>query len=339
MPEAKKILVTGGAGFIGSALIRKILTQTNHVVCNVDKLTYAADLNSLSKVKNNNDYHFYQLDISVEETVREVIFDFQPDIIFHLAAETHVDRSIISSDEFITTNIIGTHNLLKISLEYWMRLPSEIASKFRFHHISTDEVFGDLGLCDKKFTEQSPYCPSSPYSASKASSDHLVHTWHRTHGLPVLITNCSNNYGPFQNNEKLIPKVIENAIKGMQIPVYGNGQQIRDWLFVEDHVAALLLVAENAAPGSRYNISGNNTFSNIQVIEMICELLENMIPKNSRNYGSLSTLIHFVPDRPGHDVKYALDASKLERELCWLPKQTFETGLEKTVKWYFDCLA
>lgn len=340
MPKVKKkILVTGGAGFIGSALIREVSTQTDHDICNIDKLTYASDIQALSAVENKSNYQFHQVDISDDEGVREVIFNFQPDTIFHLAAETHVDRSIDSPDEFLVTNVLGTHNLLKASLAYWESLPTQMAHQFRFHHVSTDEVYGDLGAHGSMFTERSAYCPSSPYSASKASSDHLVHSWHRTYGLPVLITNCSNNYGPYQHREKLIPKVIENAIQGKEIPVYGNGQQIRDWLFVEDHVSALLIIAEKAMPGSSYNISGNNTFSNLQVIEKICTLLENTLPRGRKNSTNFSDLICFVADRPGHDVKYALDASKLEHDLGWQPTQTFESGLAKTVKWYVDHLA
>jgi dTDP-glucose 4,6-dehydratase len=334
LPEAKNVLVTGGAGFIGSALIRQLLKLTEHSICNLDKLTYAANPAALTEVQHKNKYQFYKIDITNSEDVQNIIFKFQPDIIYHLAAETHVDRSIDSSDAFMLTNVLGTHNLLKASLAYWESLSETKAIKFRFHHISTDEVYGDLGKHGGVFKEESPYHPSSPYSASKASSDHLVRAWYRTYGLPILITNCSNNYGPFQHCEKLIPKVITNVIRGEEIPVYGNGQQIRDWLYVDDHADALILIAEKATVGSTYNISGNNTFSNLQVIEKICELLEKEIPKEHRGYAQFDELIRFIEDRPGHDIKYALDAQKLETELHWKPKESFENGLEKTVKWF-----
>lgn len=336
MTEAKNVLVTGGSGFIGSALIRRLSRSTKYSICNLDKLTYASNPIALTDVQHKSTYKFYQIDILNLQGVQKIIFEFQPDIIYHLAAETHVDRSIESSDLFLQTNVLGTHNMLKAGLAYWESLSKRKAEQFRFHHVSTDEVYGDLGKYGRFFTEKSPYYPSSPYSASKASSDHLVRAWHRTYGLPVLITNCSNNYGPFQNSEKLIPKVITNAICGETIPVYGNGKQKRDWLYVDDHADALMVIAEKASMGSTYNISGNNTLTNLQVIQNICKLLERLMPKNYRGHSQFDKLIRFVEDRPGHDIKYSLDAKKLERDLHWKPKETFETGLEKTVKWFVD---
>ena len=336
MQEIKNVLVTGGAGFIGSALIRHLLKFTEHSICNLDKLTYAANPAALIGAQHTDKYQFYQIDITNLEDVKTVIFKFQPDIIYHLAAETHVDRSISSSDAFLLTNVLGTHNLLKVSLAYWESLSEKKADQFRFHHISTDEVYGDLGKHGGVFTEESSYHPSSPYSASKASSDHLVRAWYRTYGLPILVTNCSNNYGPFQHCEKLIPKVITNAIQGKVIPIYGNGQQIRDWLYVDDHVNALVLIAENGGLGETYNISGNNIYPNLHVIKKIFELLRKEIPSEQRVHPNFNELIRFVKDRPGHDVKYALESLKLETELHWKPKESFETGLQKTVKWFVN---
>lgn len=325
-----KIVVTGGAGFIGSAVIRHLLTTTDHTVINVDKLSYASNLDALAAVANNPRYHFEQIDIGDAEAILQLFSHYQPDAIMHLAAESHVDRSIAGPAPFIHSNIIGTYNLLETARHYW----EAGHAAFRFLHVSTDEVYGDLHQSDALFTEQSPYAPSNPYSASKAASDHLARAWHRSYGLPVLITNCSNNYGPFQHPEKLIPLMTLNAIAGRPLPVYGNGCQIRDWLHVEDHARALCLVLEQGRPGETYNIGGNNQKTNIEVVETICELLAELAPRAGRS--DYKNLITFVSDRPGHDYRYAIDADKIQRELGWSPLETFTTGLRKTVGWYLD---
>lgn len=331
-----KILVTGGAGFIGSAVIRHIIKDTEHHVLNIDKLTYAGNLESLISVSDNPRYQFSETDICDYAALEQLFTDFQPDIVMHLAAESHVDRSIDGPAAFITTNIVGTYTLLDVARKYWQNLDEGKKSKFKFHHISTDEVYGDLEGTTDLFTENTAYLPSSPYSASKASSDHLVRAWHRTYGFPVVITNCSNNYGPYHFPEKLIPLVILNALEGKPLPVYGNGQQIRDWLFVEDHARALYRVATEGVVGETYNIGGHNEKQNIEVIKTICQILDELKPQlNGQNYEKLMT---FVKDRPGHDLRYAIDASKIERELGWKPQESFETGIRKTVQWYLDNL-
>ena len=333
-----RILVTGGAGFIGSALIRHLIQDTEHSVLNLDKLTYAGNLESLAEVETSDRYRFLQADIADRERVSEALLEFQPDAIMHLAAESHVDRSIDGPAEFIQTNIVGTYQLLEAARAYWQTLPVERREAFRFHHISTDEVYGDLHGVDDLFTETTPYAPSSPYSASKASSDHLVRAWQRTYGLPVLITNCSNNYGPYHFPEKLIPLVILNALDGKPLPVYGNGTQVRDWLFVEDHARALFKVVSEGKIGETYNIGGHNEQKNIDVVRGICALLEELAPQKPAGIEHFEDLITFVKDRPGHDLRYAIDASKIERELGWVPQETFETGLRKTVQWYLNNL-
>ncbi|WP_444757447.1 dTDP-glucose 4,6-dehydratase [Pseudomonas sp. A014] len=333
-----RILITGGAGFIGSALIRYLIGHTDNEVLNLDKLTYAGNLESLRGIADNSRYEFVQADIVDQETVSAVLERFQPDAIMHLAAESHVDRSIDGPAAFIQTNIIGTYTLLEATRAWWSRQPEEARAAFRFHHISTDEVYGDLHGADDLFRETTPYAPSSPYSASKAASDHLVRAWHRTYGLPVLITNCSNNYGPYHFPEKLIPLMILNALAGKPLPVYGNGQQVRDWLFVEDHARALLRVVTAGKVGETYNIGGHNEQKNLDVVHALCNLLEELAPQRPANIVHFSDLITFVQDRPGHDLRYAIDAGKIERELGWVPEETFESGLRKTVQWYLDNL-
>jgi dTDP-glucose 4,6-dehydratase len=330
------ILITGGAGFIGSAVVRHIINDTAHRVLNLDKLTYAGNLDSLSTVDDSDRYLFKRIDICDRHALDDVLAQFQPDIIMHLAAESHVDRSIDGPAEFIETNIIGTYHLLEASRAYYNDLSPERQSEFRFHHISTDEVYGDLEGTDDLFTETTSYAPSSPYSASKASSDHLVRAWHRTFGLPVVLTNCSNNYGPYHFPEKLIPHMILNALAGKPLPVYGKGNQIRDWLYVEDHARALVLVATTAEIGSTYNIGGHNEKQNIEVVNTLCDLLEEMHPAKPEGVDSYKDLITYVKDRPGHDLRYAIDASKIAQELGWKPVETFESGLRKTVQWYLD---
>jgi len=327
-----KILVTGGAGFIGSAVIRHIIANTSDAAVNVDKLTYAGNLESLAEVDDSPRYAFEKVDICDRVQIDRVLREHQPDAIMHLAAESHVDRSISGPSEFIQTNIIGTYNLLEASRQYWQGLEQVRKSLFRFHHVSTDEVYGDLEGVDELFTESTPYQPSSPYSASKASSDHLVRAWGRTYGLPILITNCSNNYGPCHFPEKLIPLVILNALEGKALPVYGKGNQVRDWLYVEDHARALYKVVTEGVVGETYNIGGHNEKQNIEVVKVICELLDELCPQSPHR--PHADLITYVQDRPGHDQRYAIDASKIQRELGWVPSESFESGIRKTVKWY-----
>ena len=364
----KTILVTGGAGFIGSAVIRHLINDTDHTVINVDKLTYAGNLESLISISNNARYHFEQVDICDAIEIARVLNQHQPDIIMHLAAESHVDRSIDGPGEFIQTNIVGTYNLLEQARAYWVQLAADKKAAFRFHHISTDEVYGDLPHPDEYqtvglksdpqvnnvgwtsvqqkdqhphqalplFTETTAYAPSSPYSASKASSDHLVRAWNRTYKLPTIVTNCSNNYGPFHFPEKLIPLVILNALQGKPLPVYGKGQQIRDWLYVDDHARALVLVATTGKVAETYNIGGHNEKQNIDVVKTICNLLEDLAPNKPVGVNQYQDLITFVTDRAGHDVRYAIDASKIAQKLNWTPQETFQSGIRKTVQWYLE---
>ncbi|WP_438012710.1 dTDP-glucose 4,6-dehydratase [Psychrobacter raelei] len=332
-----KILITGGAGFIGSAVVRHIIENTQDEVLNIDKLTYAGNLESLDTISDDPRYHFKQIDICHRQSLEQAFAGFKPDAIMHLAAESHVDRSIDGPAEFIHTNIVGTYTLLEVARQYWQQLDTNKKQRFRFHHISTDEVYGDLEDTSDLFTETTPYAPSSPYSASKASSDHLVRAWHRTYGLPVVITNCSNNYGPYHFPEKLIPLVILNALEGKPLPVYGTGNQIRDWLYVEDHARALYKVVTEGVVGETYNIGGHNEKQNIEVVKTICQILDERQPQaNGQPYESLIT---FVKDRPGHDLRYAIDATKIQQELGWTPKETFDTGIRKTVQWYLDNLS
>lgn len=331
-----KILVTGGAGFIGSAVIRHIIQNTNDQVLNIDKLTYAGNLESLKEIDQHSNYEFKQIDICDTEQITAAIDAFQPNAIMHLAAESHVDRSIDGPAAFIQTNIVGTYTLLEVARKYWMGLDTETQAKFRFHHISTDEVYGDLEGTTDLFTETTSYAPSSPYSASKASSDHLVRAWHRTYGLPVIVTNCSNNYGPYHFPEKLIPLVILNALDEKALPIYGKGDQIRDWLYVEDHARALYKVVTEGVVGETYNIGGHNEKQNIEVVKTICELLDELKPRSDQK--SYASLITFVTDRPGHDMRYAIDASKIGNELGWKPEEIFETGIRKTIEWYLNNL-
>ena len=331
-----KILVTGGAGFIGSAVIRYLINETNNNVLNIDKLTYAGNLESLASVNDNPRYHFLHADICDKLAMTKAFDDFEPDIVMHLAAESHVDRSIDGPMDFIQTNILGTYTLLEVARAYYQGLSDDKKHSFKFHHISTDEVYGDLEGTEDLFTEETSYSPSSPYSASKASSDHLVRAWHRTYGLPVVVTNCSNNYGPYHFPEKLIPLVILNALDGKPLPVYGDGKQIRDWLYVEDHARALYLVATTAKVGETYNIGGHNEKQNIDVVKTICTILDNIKPRTDGQ--SYTQQITFVKDRPGHDLRYAIDASKINKELGWQPQETFESGIQKTVEWYLNNL-
>jgi dTDP-glucose 4,6-dehydratase len=330
------ILITGGAGFIGSALISFLLDNTNHNIINLDKITYAGNHTPLDKYLDDSRYSFEKVDICNKSALNATFEKYLPDAVMHLAAESHVDRSIHGPENFIQTNIIGTFNLLEIARSYWEGLTSAKKLNFRFHHISTDEVFGDLSNSKDFFTEKTPYSPSSPYSASKASSDHLVRAWFRTYGLPIIITNCSNNYGPRQFPEKLIPLVITNAINGKSIPIYGDGSQIRDWLYVEDHAKALYLVLKNSNPGETYNIGGRNEKTNLYVVQTICNILEKLHPEKPKGLLKYSDLICFVDDRSGHDVRYAIDCSKIEKDFGWTPLETFESGMLKTVKWYID---
>jgi dTDP-glucose 4,6-dehydratase len=331
-----KILVTGGAGFIGSSLVRHIIKYTDYSVMNVDCLTYAGNLDSLRDVKDDSRYKFHHANIRNQIDMLDVFETYQPDKVMHLAAESHVDRSIEGPADFINTNIIGTFTLLEAARNYFEGLNEGEKEKFRFHHISTDEVYGDLAGTADLFTEETPYMPSSPYSASKAASDHLVRAWGRTYGLPVIITNCSNNYGPYHFPEKLIPHVILNALHGKSLPIYGDGLQIRDWLYVEDHAKALLKVVSEGEIGETYNIGGHNEKTNLEVVETICHLLEELAPEKPNGVNNYRDLIIFVRDRPGHDARYAIDASKIDRELGWVPEETFESGLRKTVQWYLD---
>lgn len=353
-----KILVTGGAGFIGSAVIRHIIDHTTDSAVNLDKLTYAGNLESLLDVSASERYAFEQVDICDSEALQRVFHEHQPDAVMHLAAESHVDRSIDGPAAFIETNIVGTYTLLEATRQYWQRLDVTRKAAFRFHHISTDEVYGDLEDPKALFTETTPYAPSSPYSASKASSDHLVRAWSRTYGLPTLITNCSNNYGPYHFPEKLIPLIILNALEGKPLPIYGKGDQVRDWLYVEDHARALYKVVTEGVVGETYNIGGHNEKQNIEVVHALCELLDELRPMQSSLGASLlaikqpisngiqqangqqklsyKNLITYVKDRPGHDLRYAIDASKIQRELNWTPIETFESGIRKTVEWYLS---
>ena len=327
-----KLLVTGGAGFIGSAVIRHIIANTTDSVVNVDKLTYAGNLESLSECKDSERYAFEQVDICSQSELERVFGEHQPDAVMHLAAESHVDRSIDGPAEFIQTNVVGTYTLLEVARAYWNNLNTERRNGFRFHHISTDEVYGDLDGPQGLFTEETSYAPSSPYSASKASSDHMVRAWQRTYGLPTLITNCSNNYGLYHFPEKLIPLVILNALECKPLPVYGKGEQVRDWLYVEDHARALYQVVTKGQIGETYNIGGHNEKQNIEVVQTICDIMQELRPQES----SYRDLITFVKDRPGHDMRYAIDASKIQKELGWAPQETFETGIRKTVMWYLE---
>jgi dTDP-glucose 4,6-dehydratase len=329
-----RILLTGGAGFIGSAVIRHLIDHTEHHVANLDKLTYAGNLESLASIADSPRYSFHRVDICDAQALDNAFEIFRPTAVMHLAAESHVDRSIDGPADFIQTNIVGTYSLLEAARRYWQNLPEAERQAFRFHHISTDEVFGDLEGTDDLFTEATPYSPSSPYSASKASSDHLVRAWQRTYGLPVLVTNCSNNYGPFHFPEKLIPHMILNALHGKPLPVYGDGSQIRDWLFVEDHARALVEVVSRGRIGETYNIGGHNEKRNLEVVETICDLLDELQPLTSGD--SYRKQIVFVKDRPGHDRRYAIDAGKIEQELGWRPRETFASGIRKTVLWYLD---
>lgn len=330
------ILVTGGAGFIGSAVIRHLIKETDHKVLNLDKLSYAGNLESLVSVDKCERYSFTKVDICDAQAVSKTLFEFQPNIIMHLAAESHVDRSIDSPFAFIETNIIGTYILLEAARNYWQSLDNTHKTAFRFHHVSTDEVYGDLEDSNGQFTEETLYAPSSPYSASKASSDHLVRAWYRTYGLPVVVTNCSNNYGPYHFPEKLIPRIILNGLFGKPLPIYGTGDQVRDWLYVEDHARALVCVVTQAKVGETYNIGGHNQKRNVDVVQEVCALLEELRPEKPVNVENYSDLITFVEDRPGHDHRYAIDASKITNELGWIPQESFESGLRKTVVWYLN---
>lgn len=336
-----KILVTGGAGFIGSAVVRHLINNTEHEVVNLDKLTYAGNLESLAAVSHNERYVFEHVDICHRAELDRVFQQHQPDAVMHLAAESHVDRSIDGPAEFIQTNIVGTYNLLEAARAYWNELGEQRKQAFRFHHISTDEVYGDLphpsdtdDAANHLFLETTPYAPSSPYSASKASSDHLVRAWLRTYGFPTLITNCSNNYGPYHFPEKLIPLVILNALEGKPLPIYGKGDQIRDWLYVDDHARALCKVLMEGEVGETYNIGGHNELQNVEVVNTICAILDELVP--NEELGTYKSLITYVTDRPGHDRRYAIDASKIAKELGWKPEETFESGIRKTVQWYLD---
>ena len=328
---SKRFLITGGAGFIGSAVVRHLIRATAHRALVIDKLTYAGNLESLAPVSRDSRFAFVRADIADRQKLDEVFADYQPDLVMHLAAESHVDRSIDRPAAFIETNIIGTYTLLEAALAYWRRLPSDSRANFRFHHISTDEVFGSLSA-DGRFSEKTPYDPRSPYSASKAASDHLVRSWHHTYGLPVIVTNCSNNYGPYHFPEKLIPLMIINGLEGRSLPVYGNGNNVRDWLYVEDHAEALVAVASAGRVGDTYCIGGQSERTNLDVVKAICELLDELV--GSKAVNRHERLITFVTDRPGHDLRYAIDPARISSELGWKPRETFETGLRKTVEWY-----
>lgn len=329
-----KILITGGAGFIGSAVIRQILVNTKHRIINLDKLTYASNSIALESFKSHHRYSFEQVDICDQIELQRIFSQHQPDVVLHLAAESHVDRSISGPADFIQTNIIGTYQLLEVSKEYWLKLSDQAQNQFRFLHVSTDEVYGDLGSASGFFSESSPYQPSSPYSASKASSDHLVRAWGRTYGFPYIITNGSNNYGPYQHTEKLIPAIISKALMGDVLPIYGNGLQTRDWLYVDDHARALLLVLEKGSIGETYNIGGQCEKTNLEVVHSICKILEELYPSKPANIQRYVDLIQHVQDRAGHDVRYAVDISKVQSQLGWSPVESFNSGLRKTVEWY-----
>jgi dTDP-glucose 4,6-dehydratase len=328
---ARRFLVTGGAGFIGSAFVRHLIRETDHHALVVDKLTYAGNLESLALVSGDSRYSFIRADICDARKMRDVFDCYRPDVVMHLAAESHVDRSIDGPAAFIQTNIVGTHILLEAALAYWRALPNRSRDSFRFHHVSSDEVFGALGASGR-FSETTAYDPKSPYSASKAASDHLVRCWHHSYGLPILVTNCSNNYGPYHFPEKLIPLMIINALEGAKLPVYGNGSHVRDWLYVEDHARALLAVASSGCPGETYCIGGRSEMTNLNVVKAICALLDELVP--SKAVGRHGTLIEFVADRPGHDLRYAIDPTRISTELGWQPRENFESGLRKTVEWY-----
>lgn len=329
-----KIIVTGGAGFIGSAVVRHIINHTQDSVINVDKLTYAGNLQSLDLVSGSDRYYFEQVDICDKQALAQLFLQHQPDAVMHLAAESHVDRSIDGPAAFIETNIVGTYTLLEVARGYWNTLSKQRKEAFRFHHISTDEVYGDLHGTDDLFTETTPYSPSSPYSASKASSDHLVRAWLRTYGFPTIVTNCSNNYGPYHFPEKLIPLVILNSLEGKPLPIYGDGSQIRDWLYVEDHARALYKVVTEGEVGETYNIGGHNERKNLEVVKTICSILDELQPTHPNGIEHYADLITFVKDRPGHDYRYAIDANKIAKTLGWTPRETFESGIRKTVEWY-----
>jgi len=331
-----RFVITGGAGFIGSSVIRHIISSTDHSVVNVDKLTYAGNLESLASVESSSKYNFEQVDICDVKEVRRIFNKYQPDVVMHLAAESHVDRSIDGPGEFIQTNIVGTYVLLEEARDYWLNLKGGKKDRFKFHHVSTDEVYGDLEGAGDLFTEKTSYAPSSPYSASKASSDHLVRAWHRTFKLPTLITNCSNNYGPYQFPEKLIPLIILNALEGKGLPIYGTGKQVRDWLYVDDHAKALLHVALTGKTGETYNIGGHNEFQNIEVVKIVCSILDDLAPSKIDGIDKYEKLITHVSDRAGHDARYAIDATKIDKELNWIPDETFATGIRKTVQWYLE---
>ena len=331
-----KFLITGGAGFIGSAVIRNIINNTSDSVLNLDKLTYAGNLESLADVSGSRRYEFVRGDVCDRALLVNIFERFKPDIVMHLAAESHVDRSIEGPGEFIQTNIVGTYALLEEARNYWFSLNDKKKQNFRFHHVSTDEVYGDLEVDEGLFTEETSYAPSSPYSASKASSDHLVRAWHRTYKLPILITNCSNNYGPYQFPEKLIPLIILNALEGKDLPIYGNGKQIRDWLYVDDHARALLHAASYGEVGETYNIGGHNEMKNIDVVKTVCSILDELSPSKIDDIEKYEQLIVFVTDRAGHDIRYAIDATKIANELSWTPDETFATGIRKTVEWYLE---
>ena len=331
-----KFLITGGAGFIGSAVIRNIINNTSDSVLNLDKLTYAGNLESLADVGDSRRYEFVRGDICDRALLGNIFARFKPDIVMHLAAESHVDRSIDGPGEFIQTNIVGTYALLEEARNYWFSLNDKKKQNFRFHHVSTDEVYGDLEDDEGLFTEETSYDPSSPYSAAKASSDHLVRAWHRTYKLPILITNCSNNYGPYQFPEKLIPLIILNALEGKDLPIYGNGKQIRDWLYVDDHARALLHVALYGEVGETYNIGGHNEIKNIDVVKTVCSILDELSPSKTDGIDKYEQLIVYVTDRAGHDIRYAIDATKIANELSWTPDETFATGIRKTVEWYLE---
>ena len=333
-----KFMITGGAGFIGSAVIRHLIDNTDYSLVNIDKLTYAGNLDTLKSIESNKRYFFEKEDICSSKAMSNIFNKYKPDIIIHLAAETHVDRSIDTPEQFIQTNIFGTYTMLEVTKKYWNNLSEKKKNQFKFLHVSTDEVYGDLGNTNFYFTENTPYAPSSPYSASKAGSDHLVRAWKRTFKLPTLITNCSNNYGPYQFPEKLIPVTILNALEGKKLPIYGNGKQVRDWLFVEDHAKALVEVSINGKVGETYNIGGNNEMQNIDVVRGICKIMNNLAPCKLLGVKNYEELITFVEDRAGHDVRYAIDSSKVLKELNWKPNETFLSGLKKTVDWYLNNL-